>query len=66
MRADNLISSSPNEIETFLSTHPNPIDRITEVENLLQQDGIEIKDYTASGNGIFRDEYNINIKNKIR
>ncbi|MBZ0200515.1 MAG: M48 family metalloprotease [Ignavibacteriaceae bacterium] len=66
MRADNLVSIAPSAIETFLSTHPNPIDRISEVNTLLQQGNIEIKDYTATGNGIFNDEYTTNIKNKIR
>lgn len=65
LAADNLISSQPNKVETFLSTHPDPIDRISNINNKLQQAGITIRSYNDTGEGIFRDEYQLNIKSKL-
>lgn len=66
LKADNLVSQNPSAIETFLSTHPDPIERISEINTLLQQSNIEVKDFNATGTGIYRDEYLVNIKNKLR
>jgi predicted Zn-dependent protease len=66
LKADNLVSQDPSKIETFLSTHPNPLERISEINNLLQQANIEVKDFNATGSGIYKDEYLANIKNKLR
>lgn len=65
LAADNLISQQSNKIETFLSTHPDPIDRISNINNKLQQSGLPIKNYNDTGEGIFRAEYQANIKSKI-
>lgn len=61
MRDDGKVVSGGGSIGTFLSTHPDPIARITSTEKRLLASGIEIKNYKAIGNGIFRDEYKKNI-----
>ena len=65
MRDDGLVSSNSSKIQTFLSTHPDPIDRIANTNERLQHDGRNVVDYTATGPGIFKDEYQANIKSKL-
>lgn len=66
MQADGLISSGSSSVATFLSTHPDPVARITSTNELLINAGIPVKDYTATGEGIFRTEYQLNISGKLR
>lgn len=66
MRDDGKVVSGGGGIGTFLSTHPDPIARITSTEQRLLASGIEIKNYKAIGNGIFRDEYKRNILAKLK
>lgn len=66
MRDDGKVVSGGGGIGTFLSTHPDPIARITSTEKRLLASGIEIKNYKAIGNGIFRDEYKRNILAKLK
>ena len=65
MRDDGLISSNADAIVTFLSTHPDPIDRIASTQQRLQELQIPIKSYNATGEGIFRDEYQQNVLDKF-
>ncbi len=65
MRDEGLISSNSNSIATFLSTHPDPIDRIASTKQRLQTAGIPIKDYNDTGEGIFHDEYQQNVLSKF-
>jgi predicted Zn-dependent protease len=65
MRDDGLISSNANEIATFLSTHPDPIDRINKTQERLQQAGIPIKSYNDTGNDILHEEYQQNVLDKF-
>ncbi len=65
MRDDNLVSSQPNKLETFLSTHPDPISRISTANTRLTQNGITVYDWRANVAGIFREEYITNIKSRI-
>lgn len=65
MRDDGLISSSSSKVATFLSTHPDPLDRITNTEKRLTDAGITVKDYNATGEGIFKTEYQANIRGKL-
>jgi beta-barrel assembly-enhancing protease len=65
LRDDGLVSSEPDKIGTFLSTHPDPIARISETNTRLQSDNIPVLTWQASGEGIYRDEYNTNIKSKL-
>ncbi len=66
MRDDKLIDSQPSKVKTFLSTHPDPIDRINTAEARLRNLGIPIKDYKSNDPDIFRNSYQINIKSKLR
>lgn len=65
MKDDGLISSNANEIATFLSTHPDPIDRINKTQERLQQAGIPIKSYTENGNDILHEEYQQNVLDRF-
>ncbi len=65
MRDDGLISSNANEIATFLSTHPDPIDRIASTKQRLQDMNIPIKNYNDTGEGIFHDEYQANVLSRF-
>lgn len=65
MRDEGLVSSQSDKIATFLSTHPDPVDRISSTNERLTIGGFELKTYQSSGDGIFRDEYTSNIKNRL-
>ncbi|HSD64109.1 MAG TPA: M48 family metalloprotease, partial [Ignavibacteriaceae bacterium] len=65
MKDDGLISSNPDVIATFLSTHPDPIDRINKTQERLGQLGIPIKSYTDTGDDILHDEYQVNVLDKL-
>lgn len=65
MRDEGLIDSEPSSIETFLSTHPDPIARITSTDDRLRNAGLSVRDWRTTGNDIFKDEYMTNIRNKI-
>jgi predicted Zn-dependent protease len=66
LRDDGKVSSSGGGIQTFLSTHPDPIDRINTTEQRLRERGLEIRTYTdKEHSGIYREEYQKNIKSKI-
>lgn len=66
LRDDGLVSKSSSNIATFLSTHPDPIDRINTTEKRLLDMGINILNYKSEGEGIFREEYKKNILSKIK
>ncbi len=65
LRDDNLVSSNSGSIEIFLSTHPDPIDRISNTNTRLSGAGIPLQDYKSTGEGIYKDDYQTNIKNKF-
>ena len=66
MRDDGKVSTDQSEIATFLSTHPDPIDRISTTEKRLQERGLPIYNYrTDVEEGIFRNDYERNIKSRI-
>lgn len=65
MRDDGLISSQSDRIATFLSTHPDPVDRIAGTDQRLVDGQYEVKNHQSSGEGIFREEYTNNIKNRL-
>lgn len=66
LRDDGLIVLKSSSIATFLSTHPDPIDRINTTEKRLLAMGINILNYKSEGEGIFREEYKKNILSKIK
>ena len=65
MQDDSLISSQSDKVTTFLSTHPDPIERIAVTNQRLIDGNHVIKNYQSSGEGIFREEYSNNIKNRL-
>ncbi len=66
MKDDGLVSSQSDKIATFLSTHPDPIDRISNTNQRLQNAGYPIYNYKSTADGIFRNDYINNIKNKLK
>ncbi|GJQ61529.1 MAG: peptidase M48 [Melioribacteraceae bacterium] len=62
LRDDGLISSGGG-IEKFLSTHPDPVERISSTDARLQNAGLTVYTYANADEsaGIFRDEYKTNI-----
>jgi len=65
LRDDGLVTQKSSAIATFLSTHPDPIDRINTTEKRLLAMGINIFNYKSEGEGIFRKEYKKNILSKL-
>ena len=65
MRDDGLISSNHDEVATFLSTHPDPLARISDTDQRLRDSNIPVKTYLDSGEGIYKTEYQVNIKGKL-
>jgi predicted Zn-dependent protease len=65
LQYDGLVDSNSSKIETFLSTHPDPIERIDNINQMLIQDSIDVKTFQSNDADIFRDEYLINIRNKL-
>lgn len=66
LRDDGKVSSGGGGIATFLSTHPDPIDRINTTERRLREIGVPVRSYTdAEEAGIFRSEYKNNVKSKL-
>jgi len=66
MKADNLITGKSSKIEVFLSTHPDPIDRINTINTVLQLQNIPVISYNGNGDNLFRDEYKKNILAKLK
>ncbi len=65
LQFDGLIDSSSSKIETFLSTHPDPIERIDNINQMLIQDGITPKNFQSNDPDMYRNEYLTNIRNKL-
>lgn len=66
LRDDGKVSSGGGGIATFLSTHPDPIDRISTTNERLKERGIEIRSYTdVEDSGIYRDEYEKHVKSRL-
>lgn len=66
MRDDRLIATNNSKVATFLSTHPDPIDRINTAEARLRNYGIKVKDYKSNDPDVYRKSYITNIKSKLR
>lgn len=64
LRFEGLIDTS-SAIETFLSTHPDPIERIQNTNQRLIDNGYEVKTFQSNDDDIYRDEYFINIRDKL-
>lgn len=66
LRDDGKVSSGGGGIATFLSTHPDPIARINTAEQRLKSLGLDIKTYKDSGTGFFKEDYQKNIKSRLK
>lgn len=66
MRDDGLVQSGSG-VEKFLSTHPDPLDRISNTNARLENAGLPVYSYdtTVESVGIFRSEYKRNISDKL-
>jgi len=65
MRDDGLVSSKSSKVATFLSTHPDPVNRIAKTNERLQGAGIVIKDWKSTDANLYKNDYAVNIKNKL-
>ncbi|MBX2976645.1 MAG: M48 family metalloprotease [Ignavibacteriaceae bacterium] len=65
LNADGIISGSSSQLETFLSTHPDPIARIATTNQRLRDANFTVRNYDDTGDGIYRTEYQNNIRSKI-
>jgi len=66
MRDDGLVSSKSSQILTFLSTHPDPVERIKSADSRLASQGIKVIPWTSNDTDVFRSSYLTNIKNKFK
>lgn len=66
MRDDGKVEKGGQGISVFLSTHPDPIARIASADQRLQAAGIPVKNYKATGAGIFKEEYKKNILSQLK
>lgn len=65
MRDDGLVNKNGSGIAIYLSTHPDPIERISTAEQRLKAAKLPVLTYKSNGKGIFRSEYRKNILNRI-
>lgn len=66
LRDDGKVSKGGGGIATFLSTHPDPIARISSTDLRLTAQNLPVKTYKDSGEGIFKEEYQKFIKSKLK
>jgi predicted Zn-dependent protease len=66
LRDDGKVLRGGQGIATFLSTHPDPIARISSTDQRLAAMNIPVRTYKESGQGIFREEYHQFIKSKLK
>ena len=65
LQADGKISAQTSDIEKFLSTHPEPAQRISRTNDRLTTAGISVISYDNTSTNLYRTEYNTNIKSKL-
>ncbi|KAB2845666.1 MAG: M48 family metalloprotease [Melioribacteraceae bacterium] len=66
LRDDGKVSSGGSGIQTFLSTHPDPIDRINSTNERLKLLNLPVYSYEDNGEGIYKTEYSKMIRNRIK
>lgn len=66
MFADKLIQSNSSKIETFLSTHPDPIDRINSVNSIMKKKNQPVVDFKSNEANMYKKEYKLNILDKLK
>jgi predicted Zn-dependent protease len=63
MRDQRMIDTSRSSVETFLSTHPDPIDRISEIDARLTEAGTPVVAWDVeTRTDVYREEYETNVK----
>ncbi len=65
LRDDGMISNGGSTIETFLSTHPDPLERISETNQRLTNSGYEIYSWDDDQPNFYRAAYKTNILDKL-
>ncbi len=66
LKDEDKVSSGSGGLATFLSTHPDPVDRINTTADRLNKLGMGIYTWTHVGEGIYRKEYKENILDKMK
>lgn len=66
LRDDGLVSENSPQVLTYLSTHPDPIDRIASADMRLKNMGLQVKSYRSTDADLYRDEYRQNVLNRLR
>lgn len=66
LRDDGLVSEGSPQVLTYLSTHPDPVDRISSADMRLKNMGLQVKSYRSTDADLYRDEYRQNVLNKLR
>jgi beta-barrel assembly-enhancing protease len=66
LRDEGKVAKKGQGIGTFLSTHPDPIARISSTEQRIAAAGIPVKSYKESDKSFFKSEYKKNILDKMR
>lgn len=57
MRDDGLVSKEKSEIATFLSTHPDPIDRINDTNQRIEAAGLPMYSWEDDAPSMYKDDY---------
>ena len=65
MKDEKLIESGGDGIATFLSTHPDPIERIETANARIKNMGLPYKNFKSTGEGIFNNSYKKNVLNRM-
>ncbi|MHC1738721.1 MAG: M48 family metalloprotease [Ignavibacteriaceae bacterium] len=65
MKKDGTVSSNSSKVATFLSTHPDPIQRIEVVNKNLKTQGFPLYDFTSNESSLFRTAYKMNILSRL-
>lgn len=65
LRDDGKVNSAGSGLETFLSTHPDPIERIANTDSRLKAAGLLVYSYKDNQPNFFKESYKKNILDKI-
>lgn len=66
MKSDGTVSSNSGKIATFLSTHPDPIERIAVVNQNLKGQGFKLLEFTSNDATLYKTAYTMNIKSRLK
>lgn len=66
LRDDGKVAQGGGGLATFLSTHPDPIARISTTDQRLKSLGMDVKTYKDDGSNFFKTDYQKNIKSRLK